>query len=38
MQPVTFAAPPAEIGAWLERRPALGQGRFDEAWEGVDWP
>jgi Uma2 family endonuclease len=34
MQPVTFAAPPAEIGAWLERRRALGQDRFDEVWEG----
>lgn len=35
MQTVSFAAPPAEIGAWLERRRALGQDRDDEVWEGV---
>lgn len=26
---------PAEVTAWLERRRALGQDRYDEVWEGV---
>lgn len=31
---VVVPDPPAEITAWLERRRALGQDRFDEVWAG----
>lgn len=31
---VFLAEPPAEVAAWLRRRQALGQDRFDEVWEG----
>lgn len=31
---VLVAARPPEFEAWLERRHALDQARFDEVWEG----
>jgi len=36
MKTVVLGQPPAEIAAFLARRRALGQDRFDEVWEGVD--
>lgn len=34
MRTVLVGTPPAELEAWLARRRALGQDRFDEVWGG----
>lgn len=36
MRTVLVGTPPAELAAWLARRRALGQDRFDEIWGGED--
>jgi hypothetical protein len=35
LRTVVLGQPPVEVEAFLERRRALGQDRFDEVWEGV---
>ncbi len=32
---VVLEPPPVELQAWLDKRRALGQDRFDEVWQGV---